>query len=157
MGLKDTIARYGYAWFLNKVNWDTMFFWLSHHPYMQLNTPSILGRYDVHYQDMRGFQGDFVLLEDFFELISQHHGNPTQSYALLSLLVDFCLQAFQKKVFWSIQSIIRPSYHDAALSGSIMLYGPVLEKVIYRSHLPLHLVGGNQCSVKTVKALFVKL
>lgn len=58
-------------------------------------------------------------------------------YALLSLLVDFCLRAFRRDVFESIQSIILPASREAALAGFISLCGPALEDHIDPAHLPL--------------------
>jgi C4-dicarboxylate transporter len=40
-GMKITVERTGYAWFLDKIDWDTMFLQAAHPPYMQLHAPSV--------------------------------------------------------------------------------------------------------------------
>lgn len=124
-----------------------MLFQLECRLYIDLNTPSILGQCVVHYQNMRHFQSDFLLLEDYFELMSEHHYSHTKSYALLSLLIDFCCLVFRKDVFRSIQGVIRRSCLEECLSGAITLCGPDLERVIHQEHLPLRFKSGNNYSI----------
>ena len=64
--------------------------------------------------------------------------DPVRIYAVLSLLVNFCLRAFRRGVFESIQSAILPDSRKAALAGSLPLSGPALEKNVDPAHLPLY-------------------
>jgi hypothetical protein len=65
-GMKITVERTGYAWFLDKIDWDTMFLQAAHPPYMQLHAPSVFfGRYIERYQGVRGAKQQFLELESY--------------------------------------------------------------------------------------------
>ena len=44
-----TLSQYGYAWFLDKIDWKTMTFKTAYAPYMMFNNPSMLAAYQAHY------------------------------------------------------------------------------------------------------------
>ncbi|KAJ6047283.1 uncharacterized protein N7446_012117 [Penicillium canescens] len=144
VGMKVTLERTGYAWFLDKIDWETMFFHVAHRPYIQLHTPSVLGRYIERYQAVRGAKQHFLELESYLMALDTacYTADPARIYGLLSLLVDFCLRAFRRDVFESVQSIILPASREAALAGSIALCGPDLEDHIDPAHLPLFVAPG---------------
>jgi hypothetical protein len=154
LGFCKTMEQYGYAWFLDKVDWETMTFRLPHRPYMQFNSPSMLAHYHTHYRTLRDVQADFITVEDYFGLMRKYSLDRARSYAILSLLADVCLRVFRKDVFQHIRSTIRSQYRASALSGEVALCGPTLEKIIKKDHLPLHFVSGNRMIAKHVETLF---
>jgi hypothetical protein len=97
IGMKSTLERTGYAWFLDKIDWETMFFHIAHRPYMQLHTPSVLSRYIERYQAVRGAKQQFLELENYLAALDTagYTADPHRIYALLSFLVDFCLRTFR--------------------------------------------------------------
>lgn len=113
----------------------------------------MLANYQVHYKNLRDVQADFILLEDYFTLMKKHSLDKAHSYALLSLLVDVCLQTFHKDVFQYIRLLIHRWYRAPALSRDIALCGPVMEKIVKPTYLLLHFVSGNHMSTKTIGAL----
>lgn len=90
---------------------------------------------------------EFVEVESYLLALdtAQQTANMSHIYALLSLLVDFCLRSFRKDVFETIQSILLPASREAALAGSIPLCGPALQDQIDPAYLPLHIAQSRLC------------
>jgi hypothetical protein len=90
---------------------------------MQLHIPSVLGQYIEPYQVVRGAKQQCLDLDTYLLALedTQYTADPVRIHALLFLLVDFCLRAFQRDVFESIQSIILADSREAAPVGSIPL------------------------------------
>ncbi|KAL2811930.1 hypothetical protein BDW59DRAFT_167915 [Aspergillus cavernicola] len=80
MGIGDTLAQYGYGWFLDKLDYWTMIFRPPHCIYLVFNTPSLLSQYYAWYRDLT-------------------RGDLPRAAVLLDLLVDLCLRAFRQEVF----------------------------------------------------------
>ncbi|KAL3702646.1 hypothetical protein TMatcc_011225 [Talaromyces marneffei ATCC 18224] len=49
LGFRDQMAQYGYAWFLDKMDWSTMTFRQPFAQYMMFNNPSMQAAYYIRY------------------------------------------------------------------------------------------------------------
>jgi hypothetical protein len=54
------MQAYGYAWFLDKINWDTLTFRQPSAQYMQFNNPSMQAAYHARYSQIRDVRLDFL-------------------------------------------------------------------------------------------------
>ncbi|KAL4911913.1 hypothetical protein BDW62DRAFT_195899 [Aspergillus aurantiobrunneus] len=68
LGFQRQIKEYGYVWFLDKLNWDTMTFCQPSTQYMMFNSPSMQTVYRARYAQIEEFSSVFPcldLLQDF--------------------------------------------------------------------------------------------
>jgi hypothetical protein len=49
LGFEVTMPQYGYSWFLEKIDWETMTFKAPHGQYMLFNNPSMQHAYHAWY------------------------------------------------------------------------------------------------------------
>ncbi|RKK84479.1 hypothetical protein BFJ68_g17353 [Fusarium oxysporum] len=70
LGFKLTMERYGYAWFLDKIDWNTLTFRQPHAPYMMFNNPSMQNVYHARYHQVRGRDGRRSHIVCFFNRVS---------------------------------------------------------------------------------------
>lgn len=60
LGFQDNMRRHGYAWFMDKVDWETMTFRQPFAPYMMFNNPSMQAVYHARYSQIRDVRIDFI-------------------------------------------------------------------------------------------------
>ncbi|KAL4922564.1 hypothetical protein BDW62DRAFT_171331, partial [Aspergillus aurantiobrunneus] len=76
LGFQRQIKEYGYTWFLDKLNWDTITFCQPSAQYMMFNSPSMQTVYRARYaqvQDIEKFSSVFPyldLLQDFLRQLA---------------------------------------------------------------------------------------
>ncbi|KAM6514394.1 hypothetical protein FALCPG4_015541 [Fusarium falciforme] len=58
LGFQRTMDTYGYAWFLDKIDWDTLT--QPHATYMMFNNPSMQAAYHARYRQIRDMRIDFI-------------------------------------------------------------------------------------------------
>ena len=71
LGFEVTIRQYGYAWFLEKMDWDTLTFQSLHVPYMLFNNPSMQMAYHAQYSQVRDVRKDFITIDKIRQLMQQ--------------------------------------------------------------------------------------
>jgi hypothetical protein len=71
MGMRRTLAQYGYAWFLDKVNWDAMVFQPRHRSHLMFNTPSLQSAFFVRYAAVRNAKQDYLFIQDLWAQMSE--------------------------------------------------------------------------------------
>ncbi|KAL7940579.1 hypothetical protein V8C42DRAFT_349396 [Trichoderma barbatum] len=134
LGFRRTMDTYGYAWFLDKVDWSTLTFRQPYAPYMMFNSPSI--------------RRPTAPGTTWFEIAT-----PACLDLLGDYLREFCLCAFRKDVFFHIKAVLEPEHAKAALAGEIPLCYDSVRNAMLKEHQPPELAGGNRLAVKDVHVL----
>lgn len=76
LGFQATMPQYGYLWFLEKIDWETMTFKAPHGQYMLFNNPSIQQVYRARYNQIHDVREDFIRVNKIQQLIQQFEGIP---------------------------------------------------------------------------------
>ena len=155
LGFEVTMRQYGYAWFLEKIDWDTLTFQSLHAPYMLFNNPSMQMAYHAHYSQVRDVRKDFIAIDKIRQLMQQFAEVPQCQDFLERVLVQMCLCAFRKDVFQHIRHLLKKSCVEDAIGGRVPLCWPSVNRVL--RHQPAYLVTGKRLAVQSIKVLFVWL
>lgn len=162
MGVGETLDRYGYGWFLDKVDWASMVFRVAHRSHMAFNTPTLLSAYSRRYQPLVRAQRDYIFVHDIFsQMQAWRDGPPARTAVLLDLLVDVCLRAFWKDVFRALQASkpqqpIKKQALADALAGAVPLTIVGFRRVFQRAPVETEFqyVRGSNAKVGHVQVLF---
>ncbi|CAG1970840.1 unnamed protein product [Fusarium graminearum] len=121
LGFKLTMESYGYAWFLDKIDWNTLTFCQPYAPYMMFNNPSMQNVYCARYHQVRDVRIDFIRVNKAYQWMLEFSAVPNCLDLLENYLRELCLCAFRKDVFFHVKSALKPESLEAALSGEIPL------------------------------------
>ena len=99
LGFQVTMPQYGYPWFLEKIDWETMTFKAPHGQYMLFNNPSMQHAYHARYGRIRDVREDFIRVNKIQQLMQQFEGILECQEFLEDVLQQICLCAFRKDVF----------------------------------------------------------
>lgn len=99
LGWGTTITEFGYAWFRDKIDWQSMTFARLYRRHLPLRAPSLLAAYHARYRQVMASHQDFVFIHDVLERLQARRAEPRQSALLLQLVIDVCLRAFRQDVF----------------------------------------------------------
>ncbi|KAL6790177.1 hypothetical protein GGI42DRAFT_365675 [Trichoderma sp. SZMC 28013] len=157
LGFRRTMDTYGYAWFLDKVDWSTLTFRQPYAPYMMFNSPSMQTAYRARYHLVRDVWIDFIRVNKAYQLMLEFSATPACLDLLGDYLRELCLCAFRKDVFFHIKAVLEPEHVKAALAGEIPLCYDSVRNAMLKEHQPPELVGGNRLAVKDVHVLFAWL
>lgn len=164
LGMSITLEKYGYAWFLNKLDWYTMTFKPPHRANMVFNTPTLQSSYQTRYHQLLATKRDFMFFHDIFGLLGEHHLDQRRSRLLLQVLVDACLKSFRKDVFTALfeketQEDLNDNIRSAACAGLVPLTLHGLQKAFQNSRfgMDLHFIHGPKIKIKGVEPLFAML
>jgi len=100
------MEQFGYAWFLDKVDWETMTFHQPYAQHMMFNNPSMQVAYHARYGRIRDVRVDFILVDKVRQWMKEFSTVPACQDFLEKYLRQLCLRAFRKDVFTHIQSIL---------------------------------------------------
>jgi hypothetical protein len=75
LGFEVTIPQYGYGWFLEKIDWETMTFRAPHSQYMLFNNASMQSAYHARYGQIRDVREDFIRVIKVQQLLQQFQGH----------------------------------------------------------------------------------
>lgn len=157
LGFKLTMERHGYAWFLNKIDWNTLIFCQPYAPYMMFNNPSMQNVYRARYHQVRDVRIDFIRVNKAYQWMLEFSAIPKCLDLLENYLRELCLCAFRKDVFFHVKSALKPEYLESALSGQIPLCYESVNNAMLKDHQPLQLAQGNRLAVKDIHVLFAWL
>ncbi|EFW15480.1 conserved hypothetical protein [Coccidioides posadasii str. Silveira] len=164
LGMAFTLELYGYAWFLDKLDWMAMTFKPSHRAHMVFNTPTLQMAYYWQYWQLIKFKSDFMLFHDVFSCMLDVCLDPAHSALLLQLLVNLCLRAFWKDVFRSladcvIQQPLHPARLENACNGEIPLTCAGISQIFQHSHFwkDIQFITGFRMKVRNIEMLFAWL
>ncbi|KAH7109785.1 hypothetical protein EDB81DRAFT_849298 [Dactylonectria macrodidyma] len=157
LGFKRTLETYGYAWFLDKIDWNTLTFRQPHAAYMMFNNPSMQTAYHARYRQVRDVRVDFIRVDKARQWMQDFSAVPSCLELLEKYLRQLCLCAFRKDVFTHIKSVLRPEHMEAALSGEVPLCYDSVDKVLIERHRPPQLAYGHRLAVKNIDVLFAWL
>ncbi|KAE8383929.1 hypothetical protein BDV23DRAFT_189826 [Aspergillus alliaceus] len=138
LGFQRSMDQYGYAWFQDKLNWDTMTFRHPFAPYIVFNNPSLQAAYQARYVQK------FSITPPCLELLED-------------LLQQLCLCVFQKDVFTHIRHLLQPEHATQALAGEVPLYWTSVKPILIASAQPPLLLQGNRIAVKSINTLYTWL
>ncbi|GKU09625.1 unnamed protein product, partial [Fusarium langsethiae] len=157
LGFKITMEKYGYAWFLNKIDWNTLTFRQPHAAYMMFNNPSMQNVYRARYHQVRDVRIDFIRVNKAYQWMLEFSSISARLNLLERYLRELCLCAFRKDVFFHAKSALKPKYLESALAGEIPLCYHSLNNAMLKDHQPLQLAEGNRLAVKNIDVLFAWL
>jgi hypothetical protein len=157
LGFRRTMEDFGYAWFLDKIDWVTFTFRQPHAPYMMFNNPSMQAAYHARYRQVRDVRVDFIRMDKARQWMIEFSAVPTCLDLLEKYLRQLCLCAFRKDVFTYIKSVLHPDHAEAALAGEIPLCYDSVEKALKEPHRPPQLAHGHRLAVKNIDVLFAWL
>jgi hypothetical protein len=148
---------YGYAWFLDKVDWTTLTFKQLHAAYMMFNNPSMQAAYHSLYRQIRDVRIDFVGVDKARQLMIEFSSVPDCLQLLEKYLRRLCLCAFRKDVFAYIKSVLHPDHMEAALAGEVPLCYDSVRDTLAEGHRPPQLAYRHRLAVKIIDVLFAWL
>lgn len=151
------MRQHGYAWFMDKVDWETMTFRQPFAQYMMFNNPSMQAAYHARYGQVRDVRIDFIRVDKVHQWMMEFSAVPTCLNFLEKYLRQVCLCAFRKDVFSYIRSSLHKDYAEEALAGRVGLCWPSVNRVMKDRHRPAQLAGGNRLAVKSIEVLFAWL
>lgn len=157
LGFRDQMAQYGYAWFLDKVDWSTMTFRQPFAQYMMFNNPSMQAAYHTRYRQVRDVRVDFIRVDQVRQWMMEFSAVPTCQDYLEKYLRQLCLCAFRKDVFAQIRPFLRKEAVEAALAGETPLCWPSVNEALQEQYRPPYLATGNRLAVKRIDVLFTWL
>ncbi|KAE8383980.1 hypothetical protein BDV23DRAFT_189687 [Aspergillus alliaceus] len=67
LGFQRSMDQYGYAWFQDKLNWNTMTFRYPFASYMVFNNPSLQAAYRARYVQVRDVRLDFLWINQIHQ------------------------------------------------------------------------------------------
>ncbi|KAL7940156.1 hypothetical protein V8C42DRAFT_356442 [Trichoderma barbatum] len=141
LGFKRTMGIYGYAWFLDKIDWNTLTFRQLYAAYMMFNNPSMQTAYRARYHQVRDVRINFIRVNKAYQWMLEFSAIPACLDLLEDYLRELCLCAFRKDV-----SALKPECIEAAMMNSIL-----------EEYQPLQLAWGNRLAVKDINVLFAWL
>jgi hypothetical protein len=157
LGFQVTMPRHGYAWFLEKMDWETMTFRAPHGQYMLFNNVSMQQAYRARYGQVRDVRDDFIRVSKIHQLMQEFRGRPQCQAFLQDTLRQICLCAFRKDVFQHIKHLIKKECVEDALAGRIPLCWPSVDRALRPQCRPLCLVSGARLAVQSIEVLFTWL
>ena len=157
LGFRRTMEQFGYAWFLDKIDWETMTFRQPHSPYMMFNNPSMQAACRARYSQIRDVRLDFIRADKARQWMIEFSAVPASLDLLEKYLRQLCLCGFRKDVFTHIKSALHPDQIDAALAGQTPLCYNSVKGVLKENSLPIPLAHGHRLAVKSVDVLFTWL
>ena len=157
LGFQVTMPQYGYSWFLEKIDWETMTFKAPHGQYMLFNNPSMQHAYHARYGQIRDVREDFIRVNKIHQLMQQFEGILECQEFLEDVLQQICLCAFRKDVFQHIKHLVKKGCVEEALAGKVPLCWPSVNRILRPRHSPAHLVKGKRLAVQSVDVLFAWL
>ncbi|KAM6504550.1 hypothetical protein FSOLCH5_015456 [Fusarium solani] len=111
------MEMYGYAWFLDKVDWNTLTFRQPHAAYMMFNNPSMQTVYRARYHQVRDVRIDFIRVDKAYQWMLEFSAIPTCLDLVERYLRELCLCAFRKDVFFHVKSALKPEYDHFERQG----------------------------------------
>ncbi|KAE8383948.1 hypothetical protein BDV23DRAFT_189730 [Aspergillus alliaceus] len=157
LGFQRSMDQYGYAWFQDKLNWDTMTFRHPFVPYIVFNNPLLQAAYRARYIQVRDVQLDFLRINQIHQWMQEFSVTLPCLELLEDLLQQLCLCVFQKNIFTHIQYLLQPEHATQALAGEMPLYWTSIKPILIASaQLPL-LLQGNHIAVKSIDTLYTWL
>ncbi|KAF4332448.1 hypothetical protein FBEOM_13752 [Fusarium beomiforme] len=144
LGFKLTMERYGYSWFLDKIDWNTLTFRQPHAAHMMFNNPSMQNMYRARYHQVRDVRIDFIRVNKAYQWMLEFSSIPNCLDLLENYLRELCLCAFRKDVFFHVKSALKPENLESALSGEIPLCYDNVNNAMLKEHQPLQLAQGNR-------------
>jgi hypothetical protein len=148
------MQAYGYAWFLDKINWDTLTFRQPSAQYMQFNNPSMQAAYHARYSQIRDVRLDFLRVNQAHQWMEEFSAVPPCLDLLADFLRQFSLCVFRKDVFLQVKRLLHPDHASRALAGEVSLSYRGISKVFLEGALPLQLVDQRRIAVKSVDTIF---
>ncbi|OJD22346.1 hypothetical protein ACJ73_06306 [Blastomyces percursus] len=164
IGIGETLQLYGFGWFLDKLDYQSMTFRPPHRASMMFNTPTLLSQYYARYRHLVAAHRDYIFFHDIFTQLSQAREDPTRAMTLLDLLVDLCLRSFRQDVFHALEQAhpkqpMSQSGLQAALAGEVPLTTTGFRRVLRRAPLETEFqyVSSMKAKVSDVSVLFTWL
>ncbi|KIW21998.1 uncharacterized protein PV07_12601 [Cladophialophora immunda] len=147
------MEEFGYAWFLDKIDWNTLTFRQPYAAHMMF-----IHRCRRHIMPDTAKSGTFASTSFGWikpgSWMIEFSGVPACLDFLEKYLRQLCLCAFRKDVFRHIKSVLDPEKAEAALAGEVPLCYASIGKVLKKEYRPLNLAHGNRLGVKSMDVLF---
>lgn len=117
LGSQRSMEASGYAWFLDKVDWDTMTFRQPSAQYMMFNSPSLQAAFHARYGQIRDVRHDFLRVRQVHRWMEEFSSVAPCLDLLEEFLRQFSLCVFRKDVFLQVKRLLRTDHADHALAS----------------------------------------
>ena len=154
LGFRRTMQDFGYAWFLDRIDWNTLTFRHPHGAYTMFNNPSMQATYHARYGQVRDVRLDFIRMDKARQWMVEFSPVPASLNFLEKYLRQLCLCAFRKDVFRHIKSVLDPETAEAALAGEVALCYTTIKAALKKEYRPPKLAHGIRLGVKSMDVLF---
>ncbi|KAJ6088081.1 hypothetical protein N7499_004263 [Penicillium canescens] len=157
LGFQSSMEKYGYAWFLDKLNWDTMTFRQPSAQYMMFNSPSMQAAFHARYAQIRDVRLDFLRVHQAHRWMEEFSSIPPCLDLLAEFLRQLSLCVFRKDVFLQVKRLLHPDHASRALAGEVPLSYDSISGVFIKGAQPLQLLDQRRIAVKSVDTIFAWL
>ncbi|KAJ6045531.1 hypothetical protein N7499_003469 [Penicillium canescens] len=157
LGFQSSKEKYGYAWFLDKLNWDTMTFRQPSAQYMMFNSPSMQAAFHARYAQIRDVRLDFLRVHQAHRWMEEFSSIPPCLDLLAEFLRQLSLCVFRKDVFLQVKRLLHPDHASRALAGEVPLSYDSISGVFIKGAQPLQLLDQRRIAVKSVDTIFAWL
>jgi hypothetical protein len=151
---RKTIEKYGYTWFMDKVDWETITFRQPFAQHMMFNNLFMQAAYHARYGQIRDVRVDFIQVDKARQWMKEFSAVPPCQDFLEKYLRQLCLCVFRKDVFIHIKPFLHRDHVEAALAGKILFCWKSVDRVLKDKYRPLQLATGNRLSMKNIETLF---
>ncbi|KAJ5100164.1 hypothetical protein N7532_007165 [Penicillium argentinense] len=157
LGFQRNMEEYGYAWFLDKVNWDTMTFRQPSAQYMMFNSPSVQAAFHARYAQIRDVRLDFLRVHQAHRWMEEFSSIAPCLDLLRGFLRQLSLCVFRKDVFLQVKRLLHPDHAPRALAGEVPLSYDSIRRVFIEGAQTLPLLDQRRIAVKSVDTIFAWL
>ena len=119
-GFSDTMDRYGFAWFADKIDWVTLTFDWRFAPYLGFSASHSERRFK-HRQSIQTFKDHIIRIQHTQPYFAQWGQDPNCYTFLARYLHQICAHVFRVDVFTHIKKTLAEDWLDDALAGEVPL------------------------------------
>jgi hypothetical protein len=154
MGLGDTMAVSGYAWFPLRIAWEQFQFHSRFDSSMVFNNSMLRDTYRKNWKGVKDAKDDLGRLEATDSWLRLYKDDPQCLAWIEGYLLYFLMQSYRKEVFRYWKDLVRPEFEKKASQGEIGLYyASIQEHFKPESISTLHIIEPRRTKTKTIEDL----
>jgi hypothetical protein len=149
IGGGKALARYGYCWFLPKIDWGNWQFNPACSKNMAIGDPKMVQAYRRRAKEVGGIRSLWTRLDELNTWMATLGDSPNVlKFKVGELLMHMCLQDFTQYVWRYIKDDIKPRRRQACLAGTVSLCWANVTACLKPELVPPHFVSGNRMWIK---------
>jgi hypothetical protein len=157
IGLKQSLLRFGYMWFPDRIDWEQMVFRDRFASQIAFTSSMLRDVYRKNWLSVKTAKDDLSRLESAGKWLVLYRTERDALEFILEFIIQLILRSYRKEVFGYIKADIQPEYHKKALNGDVMLCYTELQSVLTpESVANLYIVDAKRTKIRSIEDL-VKL